>query len=145
MSRKVQARSEFLWFGDWMDEYGIKLDFSTASRAYDKMVEHFNPTVVRSDNDVIADAFDRIRGELDKLEEGMSVSVDDAMAYGELDPSIRSDRYKVRSFLNEVGVLEHKSPTEERWVKRLTDGSKTDTKTAEDVYEAAEKADEAAE
>lgn len=107
------------WWTEWQAEYGYKQDSVTSGRAYIAMVEHFCPTVQRTDIEVLQDALDTIQEHISQLRPGENVELHTAMTAAGLDPTIRSDAHHVRKFLNENSLLTHQARASEAWVRRL--------------------------
>lgn len=117
VSRKT--RQEIKRWYQFCGEQGI------APEKYEALEDFFCPEieVQRSDPGILSAAFDKIREILEKVDEGRATTLRDLMTDAGLDPTVGSDRYAVRKFLQESGLVEHEDALPGRWVKRLTNGS----------------------
>jgi hypothetical protein len=123
MSKMVRTRADNRKFEVLFDEFNIKLGYSDGLRFIDRLVEITQPEVIRSGDDVIHAAWEKMREAVAILEEGMDVNPAELMRDQGLDPSNRSDATRTREFLKESGLLQYNSPKGERWVRIGNNGS----------------------
>lgn len=131
MTKKIRERAEMQWWGQFCAKYGCKFDMPTGMSAYDDLVDHFAPPVVRSDDATRASAFAKIREELDALEAGMPVDLSGAMRRGGLDVTSKSDIHATRQFLTESNLVDHKKSTPESWTRRISHSAKAGKENGE--------------
>ena len=124
MSRKVRERAALKWFGSYFAKFDdvppAKFDIDTASRFIDGIVDYLEPQIMRTADEKMAAARDKMLEAIGILEEGAPLNVRDAMKTGGLDPKNRSDIARTRLFLKECGLLQYTGGEPERWTKRIT-------------------------
>ena len=117
---KTRERNGIAWISGIADKYNLNLSLKDAGPLYDDICEHFAPAVNRSSIEVMQDALDQLRTVLDQLDPTEPLTLRHAMTSVGLDPSIRSDAFKVRKFLMDSEVMLHNPRGHETWQRRLT-------------------------
>ena len=120
MSRKVRERAELKWWGLYLAEFDIKFDIDTASRFIDGIIDHLEPEIMRTADDKMTAAREKMLEAINILEDGQPLDVAQAMKKGDLDPKSRSDYMRTRMFMKECGLLTHRPGEPEQWIKRIT-------------------------
>ena len=114
----INAEPEFEFAIEMAKKYGAKPE--TALPMYLEFKRHFRPIITRTDGEVLADIFDKIRADLQKLEDGVNVDLKVLMKDNGIDLANRSDTARARKFVSESGLLQYRGPEPEQWVRRIT-------------------------
>lgn len=118
---KTQAKNELHWLSGFLSEHSVEVSGVTLCSMYDGLHDHFYKEPIRTDIEVLQDHLDRIEGMIKNLQPNDKIhDLNAVMESVGLDPSIRSDRYKVRKFLMENDLLTYQ-PTyrKEAWTRLL--------------------------
>jgi hypothetical protein len=108
---------EFKFALNMCSKYGVKSEH--AMPLYLEFQDYFRPVVLRTAQDALQGAWAQLQAHIDGMEDGAETNLPELMKTVGLDPALRSDAQRTRSFLKESGVLQYHPGSPERWVKRL--------------------------
>ncbi|MBO0736284.1 MAG: hypothetical protein J2P48_06910 [Alphaproteobacteria bacterium] len=122
MAKKVRERAELEWLVAAGREFKISLD--TLQPLYVAFLDHIFPEVEKSTPEERDQAYQRIFDYVEGLEPNAEMTVSEGVRIAHLKEKSRSDRFYVRKTMQSMGQLDYAGKQSERFVKRLTDGTK---------------------
>lgn len=119
---QIRERAHNAFILNLASELGVGVE--VAMKAYASICDHMFPEIEKSTPEERKAAYQRIYDWVEDLEDFQEVTVADGIVHGQLKPNSRSDKRWIRQQMLAMGALEHRGKADERFVKRIANGSK---------------------